>query len=357
MKKIIKEIKSLLIILIIALSLRATIVEAYIVPTGSMENTIMTGDFLIGNKFVYGLRTPDWIGIPYTDVGFSIPWTRFPSYKKIKKGDVTIFKYPRDNFQKYVKRCVADPGDIINIDNKKLFINNNQVMIPENGKFIQKEIIKKNLRDPGIFLGKYWNKDNMGPIIIPSKNDKIEINDNTDWKLLIPLILMDGNKVSLKTNSNDEEYLFTMKDPNDIARRYLSFSSTSIGQALSPLFFLIRKITFSKSPEEKVKTLFQKYFSNGNKNGYLLNPWNFKFDISMNKFLYINDVSINEFNFYEVKQNYYWMMGDNRDDSADSRFWGFVPERLILGEAIIAYFSLNFEGGLPRFDRIGKIIS
>ena len=53
---------------------------------------------------------------------------------------------------------------------------------------------------------------------------------------------------------------------------------------------------------------------------------------------------------------YYWMMGDNRDDSADSRYWGFVPEGLILGEAVIAYFSLNFKGGMPRFDRIGKLI-
>ena len=59
--KIVREIKSLFTIILIALSLRATIIEAYIVPTGSMENTIMTGDFLIGNKFVYGMRTPDWM--------------------------------------------------------------------------------------------------------------------------------------------------------------------------------------------------------------------------------------------------------------------------------------------------------
>ena len=65
---------------------------------------------------------------------------------------------------------------------------------PKNGKFIQKEIIPKNLEDPGIFLGNNWNKDNMGPIIIPSKNDLFEINDYTDWEFLIPIIIMDGNK-------------------------------------------------------------------------------------------------------------------------------------------------------------------
>jgi len=356
MKKILKEIKSLFIILIIALSLRATIVEAYIVPTGSMENTIMTGDFLIGNKFVYGMRTPDWIGIPYTDIGFDIPWTRFPSYKKIEKGDVTIFKYPRDNFQKYVKRCVGDPGDTVLIDNKDLYINNEIYPLSNNGKFIQKEILPKNIEDPGIFIGNNWNKDNMGPIRIPSKNDLIDIHENTDWKFLIPLMIMDGNKVSLKMENRSNEFLFTIKDPNDIARRYLSFSSSSFGKILSPLFFLFRIITFSKSPEQKVQNLFNKYYSNTNKNGYLLNPWNFKFDSSIYDYLYINDIPVSKINSYKVEQNYYWMMGDNRDDSADSRYWGFVPERLILGEAIIAYFSLNFNVGLPRFDRIGKLI-
>ena len=98
--KIFKEVKSWGTIIIIALLLKVTIIEAYIVPTGSMENTIMTGDFLIGNRFVYGMRTPDWIGIPYTDKGFSIPYIRLPKFKEPKPGEVIIFKYPRDVFHK-----------------------------------------------------------------------------------------------------------------------------------------------------------------------------------------------------------------------------------------------------------------
>ena len=66
------ELKAIVIIIIIALSVKVTLLEAYIVPTGSMEKTIMTGDFLIGSRFVYGLRTPEWIGIPYTDIGLSL---------------------------------------------------------------------------------------------------------------------------------------------------------------------------------------------------------------------------------------------------------------------------------------------
>ena len=79
-KKYIAEAKALVIIVIIALSVKVTVLEAYIVPTGSMEKTIMTGDFLIGSRFVYGMRTPNWIGIPYTDTGMYIPSIKFPKF-------------------------------------------------------------------------------------------------------------------------------------------------------------------------------------------------------------------------------------------------------------------------------------
>ena len=88
------ELRVLITLVIIAFTIKATLFEIYIVPTGSMENTIMTGDMLIGNKFVYGMRSPIWIGIPYTRIGFDIPWIRFPKYKQIEMGDVTIFEYP-----------------------------------------------------------------------------------------------------------------------------------------------------------------------------------------------------------------------------------------------------------------------
>ncbi|MCF7886186.1 MAG: S26 family signal peptidase, partial [Candidatus Marinimicrobia bacterium] len=76
--KVWREVKSWILIILIALGLKSTIIASYMVPTGSMENTIMTGDFLIGNKFLFGARTPDWIGIPYTRIGFNIPSFRLP---------------------------------------------------------------------------------------------------------------------------------------------------------------------------------------------------------------------------------------------------------------------------------------
>ena len=94
----------------------------------------MTGDFLIGSRYVYGMRTPDWLGIPYTDIGFFIPYYKFPEFKIPKVGDVLIFKYPRDKYVKYVKRCVAGPGDTIKIINKELFVNNQKIPMWKNGK-------------------------------------------------------------------------------------------------------------------------------------------------------------------------------------------------------------------------------
>ncbi|MFQ6616666.1 MAG: signal peptidase I, partial [Fidelibacterota bacterium] len=173
--RIIREIKSLFFIILIALSLRATVIEAYIVPTGSMEDTIMTGDFLIGNKFVYGMRTPDWIGIPYTELGLSIPWIRFPEFRDPHPGDVVIFKYPRDTFQKYVKRCVAGPGQTITAQGKKLFVDGEEFRLPSQGKFVDDHVFPSSYTQPGMFLRENGNRDSFGPIRVPQEGDTLRI--------------------------------------------------------------------------------------------------------------------------------------------------------------------------------------
>jgi signal peptidase I len=73
------------------------------------------------------------------------------------------------------------------------------------------------------------------------------------------------------------------------------------------------------------------------------------------KYLKVNDLSIDDIDTYTLKQNYYWMMGDNRDNSEDSRFWGFVPESHILGQPVITWFSIDLESYLPRLSRIGNV--
>ena len=315
LSKILEEIRSLFILIVIVLTLKVTIFELYIVPTGSMENTIMTGDFLAGNRFVYGMRTPQWIGIPYTDYGFYIPSLKFPSFREPKRGDVIIFNFPRDIKQKYVKRCVAEPGDILQIIDKTLFINGQPQALPENGKFIMSTLSESFLQQD-IFLGDLGNKDHFKTFRMPKKGDQIKISPE-NAKLLLHLMLLDGHNLRLVNGNNN--YTFTMTSPDELYRRKGSLE------------------------------VFKPYFPEGD----LLVPWS---DNIPKGNLLVNGKSISGMDFYTVERDYYWAMGDNRDDSLDSRYWGFVPRSHIIGEALFSYFSLDLKTWIPRFDRIGTII-
>ena len=121
-KKYLKEFKTIFILVIVALTVKSSLIEIYVVPTGSMEDEILVGDLMIGNKFTYGMRTPDWIGIPYTRMGFYIPSLRLPKFKNIENGDVAMFEFPRDPFQKYVKRCIGIASDTIEIKKGDIYI-------------------------------------------------------------------------------------------------------------------------------------------------------------------------------------------------------------------------------------------
>ena len=79
----IKEIKGLIVLIIAAFTIKTCLVEVYVVPTGSMEKTILIGDMLVGNKWIFGMKTPTWIGVPYTRYGFDIPWFRFPGFRNV----------------------------------------------------------------------------------------------------------------------------------------------------------------------------------------------------------------------------------------------------------------------------------
>lgn len=134
--KYIKEAKVLFVLIIVAFTVKSSLIEIYVVPTGSMENEILVGDLLIGNKFTYGMRTPNWLGVPYTRLGFYIPSIRLPQFKEVSNGDVAMFEYPRDPFQKYVKRCIGIPKDTISIIDGEININSKIMPFPKNAKYI-----------------------------------------------------------------------------------------------------------------------------------------------------------------------------------------------------------------------------
>ena len=164
---------------------------------------------------------------------------------------------------------------------------------------------RKKFNQPDIFLTSdiNINPDHLGPIYIPKKDDIFTIHEKNKLEISFTYFI-NGGKYSISKN-NDKVYQFTLQDPNEIFRR--------------------------KGKE----SVFDEYFSEYNPNGKLITPWNPAFRNEHFKYLMINGQPASNMSEYRLKQNYYWAMGDNRDDSLDSRYWGFVPENFILGEALL----------------------
>jgi len=165
-KKIIKNAKSLAGIIITAMIIKSTIVEAYQIPTGSMENTILVGDFILGNKFIFGIRIP------------GTSW-KLPAFKDPNPGDIIIFKYPRDPSQNYIKRAIAVGGQTVEIKNKKVYVDGKIMEFPHLGKFTDPNIRNNTLREGLIYPKGAGNRDNYGPIKVP-EGQIFVMGDNRD---------------------------------------------------------------------------------------------------------------------------------------------------------------------------------
>ena len=188
---ILKDIKYVILIVIGILIFRSTCLEPFKIPSGSMIPTLMIGDFILANKMSYGLKVPfsDWElwgrDGPIYIFGSSMP----------QRGDIVVFKYPRDKSMNFIKRVVGVPGDTVEIRDKMLYINNQQVGVREiDGKEIMKRIDKKfkdlNLKFYESTTGAYKHiiqidKDNFfrtefSPTIIPPGMFFV-LGDNRDF--------------------------------------------------------------------------------------------------------------------------------------------------------------------------------
>src|SRR5579863_4582120 len=110
-------LRSLILVLAVVLGIRTFVAEATVIPTGSMESTILIGDHVFLNKLLYGPR------VPYTNV-------RLPELRKIHRLDIVAFRYPVNPSQKFVKRVIGMPGDVIRIENKRVFLNGKPTFEP-----------------------------------------------------------------------------------------------------------------------------------------------------------------------------------------------------------------------------------
>jgi len=187
-KNIVREyVEAILVALVAAMILRILVVQAFRIPTGSMKDTLLVGDFLLVNKFIYGVRTPD--RIPLIDV--KIPHFRLPSFKEPKQGEIIVFKYPLDEKLDYIKRCMALEGQTVEVRRGEVFIDGK----PEGkSEFIKREydaaeghyvlhyrITKDNGKSYVIRHYDDFNRDfdNYGPVTVP-KDHLFAMGDNRD---------------------------------------------------------------------------------------------------------------------------------------------------------------------------------
>ena len=156
--------KQIILAVIMALIIKTSVVEAYKIPTASMEDTLLIGDFLLANKFIYGARLP------------IVNW-KLPALREPEPGDVIIFIYPIDGQTKYIKRCVAGPLDTVLVKDKILYVNGELFPQPEFGKYDRNsngELIIFPRRKGGLD-----SRDNFGPYVVP-ENSYFAMGDNRD---------------------------------------------------------------------------------------------------------------------------------------------------------------------------------
>lgn len=226
-------LKDVVFVLVSFFFLNSFVLASFEVPTGSMENEIMTGDFLFVNKFIYGGTTPR--NIPLTNI--RLPWFRLPAFSKVDRGDVIVFEFPgqRDEIESpeflfYLKRAVGLSGDTIAVVNRVVYVNGKPASIPRNIKFDTYTIMPPGFADPlgRIFpKGAPFNEDNWGPLRVPAKGDRIPLNADTfeQWKVFIEReghtvrwddaggVLVDGQRSEFYTVGRN--YLFGMGDHRD----------------------------------------------------------------------------------------------------------------------------------------------
>ncbi len=199
-KKLGKFFKILFLVAVVALIIKAFAIDAFRIPSTSMENTLQPGDFIFANKFAYNIATPREIPI----VDLPISQHKFFEVGKPEINDIVIFEFPKDfesdplrGGSKYVKRIVARPHDTLKITDGVIYINGISLILPETFKAPKFLNEKDSIQNETIYPpGAEWNRISYGPIIIPSKGDTIKITPENfeKWQ---SVIVMDHGERSL----------------------------------------------------------------------------------------------------------------------------------------------------------------
>lgn len=322
-------IRALSYALLTVVIVKAFFFWVYVIPSSSMEKTLLPGDLIFVNKMAYGIRspiTPLTVPLSHHKMPFNnqiksfsdliqFPYLRF--FKaEVQRNDVVVFNYPRstelpiDHRPFYIKRCIGLPGDTLKIKNKQVFINGEKTAFPKNVSFNYK--VHSNIKLSNDTLLKYG----------------ITEGGRVGGKGFYQLTLSNNAKEALLKTT----YINTIKplkvDPVGYADYIFPFHKSYqwnidyFGEVLIPKKG--QQVVLNTVNIQLYKRIIETYECN-------------EFEMDENVILINKEVATT----YTFKMDYYFMMGDNRHNSSDSRFWGFLPEDHIVGKASYVVLSVN----------------
>lgn len=409
---------SLSFAVVVATLVHTYFIQPYTIPTSSLEKSLLVGDFLFVSKFHYGARTPmtpiaapmvhDTLPIIKTKSYLakpSLPYFRFPALQKIERNDIVVFNWPADTLfhmykaadkrydkpidkkTNYVKRCTAIPGDNFEIRDGIIFINGKESVLPERAKPQYFYLIKTNNVNADEIKNFYQITE--GYPLFEIKNeiwDKPELKNELINRYAFEEISRDTLTTAVTGQIDQDIYnkLGLMISPSYF---YGNLTAEKYEQLKSDSRISSVKRQISKTAEDGIFTDIQdgkpslKNNWNRDNMGPISIPEAGK-TVALNKEnlpLYKkiideyegNDLKVNGDEIringqiatsYTFKQDYYWMMGDNRHNSLDSRYWGFVPADHIVGKPIFIWMSIDgINDGIKnwsiRWDRLFTTVS
>lgn len=383
--------------IVAATLIRSFIFEAYTIPTPSMEKTLLVNDFLFVSKMSYGARIPETpLSFPFVHntMPFSqttpsylkwiqLPYRRLPGFSGIERNDVVVFNFPAgdtiinepdylsantyydvlrrdyrgnrdalkaehdvivhpmDKTDNYIKRCVAIPGDILQVKNGVLYINNkvayappgsqNDYIVETNGTEFSQDFMETQLS----YHFESGADPQSGKEVSYEKDGKYAQFGTSRYFMT----LANSDVVLVKQQPNFKNlYMYTGNTTDPGAFPFDTTNYPWNRDNYGPITIPKKNVSVMLTPQNMA--LYRRVITTYENNTLVENG---------NSFI-INGKPASQYTF---KYNYYWMMGDNRHNSQDSRFWGYVPETNIVGRASLIWFS--WDKG-PRWNRFFKPI-
>lgn len=333
---------ALLFAVVVMLIVRTLFFDLFRIPTPSMENNLLIGDYLFVSKLHYGTRTPVTLGVPFTQIylkGLELPWTRVPGFSEVQRDDAIVFNWPAeadkpiDRKMHYIKRVVGLPGETLAVQNKIVHINGEAIPLREGMQqhwYVYKKdqrvrLSRARLRTLGIKEVDATANPSIERILATAE----AVEQIRTWPYI--------DRVEPSIARADGSYSAYMYPPGR------DFTPDNYGPVTIPQQGKEVTLTPETWPiYEPVISRYEGHTTRARPDGLF-------------------EIDGQAAATYTFAQDYFFVMGDNRDNSEDSRFWGFVPMDHVVGKAVLIYFSWNSEGspfffGQIRFDRLFNLI-